>query len=135
VVNINGDPVIERFSTQGTSADLSLECATNRREHDLLGLTLQTANGSVHDNERETSKTLIETIPRGQIRACPLHDALIAGLHGDEEFPPEPSQASGLMPMERYLAEDLAERCALLSLNHSEMGREWARYSGCLCGN
>lgn len=134
MANINGDSVVERFGTQGTSTDLSLECATYGQEHDLLGLSSQTAGESVRDNETEIQKRFTETMHQEEIRSCPIHGALIARLHGDEDFPPKSSQASGLTPMERYLAEDLAERCAILSLSHSETGREWARYSGCLCG-
>jgi hypothetical protein len=115
-------------------ADFWTPHVKHRQEQDLSGLTLQASNNDILDNELETSKEVIEAIPQKQIRACPVHGALFAGLYGDTDLLPNPSQETGPMPIQRYVAEGLAERYALLSSNQTETGGEWARYSGCRCG-
>jgi hypothetical protein len=106
------------------------EHVKHRQEQDLAGLTLQASNTNVLDNESETSKEAIEAMPQEQIWACPVHAAVLSRLSGDTDLP---NQEPAPMPIERYVAEGLAERYALLSLSQAETGGEWARYSACIC--
>jgi hypothetical protein len=107
--------------------------AVHRQQNDLFGLTLQTPNNSSSDDEMEISHTPLPAAPEEKITACAVHISLLAGLYAD----PATSRAAApgpnemLIPMDRYLAEGLAERYALLGLGHEGTG---ARYSGCLCG-
>jgi hypothetical protein len=105
----------------------------HRQEQDLSGLTVQASTTNVLESKLDNSKEFIEAIPEEQIRVCPVHGALFGGLYGPT-VRPNPSQRTSHMPLERYVAEGLAERYALLSLNQMETGGEWARYSACLCG-
>jgi hypothetical protein len=109
------------------------EHVKHRQEQDLAGLTLQASNTNGLDNESETSKEVIEAMTQEQIWACPVHAAVLSRLYGDTDLP-NPSQEPAPMPIERYVAEGLAERYALLSLSQTETGGEWARYSACICG-
>jgi len=106
--------------------------AKHRQEQDLACLTLRASNTNVLDNESETSKEAIEAMPQEQIRACPVHAAVLSRLYGDTDLP-YPNEEQAPMPIERYVAEGLAERYALLSLSQTETGGEWARYSACIC--
>jgi len=129
------NPFETESSTQDHLCDSSTEYMKHRQEQDLLGLTLQTPKNSLPDNEMNTPNTLLQAVPEEKIVACPLHNALLAGLLADEVTSDGTASDSKsmLMPMDRYLAEGLGERYALLNLRPSDAEGDWARYSGCLC--
>jgi hypothetical protein len=103
---------------------------TYQQKYYLLGLALQTPTSSLTSNEAETSNAALQAIPQGHMHTCPILSGILSSadaLHG---------QAGGLKqsPIDRYLAEDLAERYALVDISPSDTGWQWARYSGCRCG-
>jgi hypothetical protein len=114
----------------------SITHSVHRQQNDLLGLTLQTPNSSSSDDGMKNSHTPLLEVPEEKIAACAVHVALLAGLHAgpatSRATAPGPKEMP--IPMDRYLAEGLAERYALLGLGREGTGREGARYSGCLCG-
>jgi hypothetical protein len=130
-------------SAEDTPADPSMGYiarAFHRQQNDLLGLTLQPFNNTIPDNEMKISSTFLhnnslQAVPDEKIAACPFHRTLLVGFHAiavtSRATTSDPK--SMLLPMERYLAESLAERYALVSISHLEI-EDWARYSGCLCG-
>jgi hypothetical protein len=119
-----------------------MEHIIHGQEYDILGLTLQSSTSvSPHANELQTSNEALQPISHEQISACPVHSALVIGDH-EEEDPDSPDidsqrvlpcRGMGHTPIERYLAEGLAERYALFSPSQAETAGEWARYFGCLC--
>jgi hypothetical protein len=133
------------FSNEDTLADPStgdITYSADRQQHDLLGLSLQTAINGLSNNETKAPNnsfhnTALQAVLGEKVAACPVHKTLLAGFHASAvtggATTSEPK--SKLMPMGRYLAEGLEERYALVSVSQSETGGEWARYySACLCG-
>jgi hypothetical protein len=103
---------------------------TYQQKYDLLGLALQTPTSSLTSNEAETSNAALQAMPQGHLHTCPIPSGILSSadvLHGQAG---EPKQ----LPIDRYLAEGLAERYALVNISPSDTGGQWARYSGCLCG-
>jgi hypothetical protein len=132
---MNKGSVGEGFSTQETSANPSWQDVACEREYDLLGLALQTADGSIPNDEIDTAEALIETRHQGQMNVCPIQTALFAQLHNVEDNTPKSNQETAQLPMERYLLEGFAERYALVSIDQSGTGGDWAMYSDCRCGH
>jgi hypothetical protein len=128
-----------RFSDEDSPIGSSTEhttLAAKRQQHDLLGLALQYSSTIANDKEHEIPIPQPQALHDEKIASCPAHLALLAGLPVDAAIRDGTAldPKNTLMPMERYLAEGLTERYALFSFNCSETGREWARFSDCLCG-
>jgi hypothetical protein len=126
------------FNGEDTLADPSMghiTPAAYRQQHDLLGLALQTDNNGLPANEVHWSKEVTEAAPYDQKQTftglCPIYKALLAEIQSDVNA--QRAREVKHIPMERYLAEDLAERYALISLGPTQAGEEWERYSRCLC--
>jgi hypothetical protein len=126
------DSLDKELDTQNKDSlwSCSKESRAYQQEHDLLGLALITSNDSVPDSRVDSDKEGLEARTQDNISACPIHRSILSNVEA------LPSQAGELkcMPMERFLAEGLAERYALLSPSYSNTGGEWTRYSACLCG-
>jgi hypothetical protein len=101
-----------------------------QQEYDILGLALQSSTNSLPCNEVGASNVALQAISQGHMNTCPIHSGILPNAEA------LPSQAGELkqLPMDRYLAEGLAERYALLNIDPSDSGGQWARYSGCTCG-
>lgn len=101
-----------------------------QQEYDLLGLALQLSNDSQTANGVEPFNEGPEARSQDLACACPVHSTIPSNTEV------LPAQAGELKhtPMNRYLAEGLAERYALFDIGPSDNGGQWARYSGCLCG-
>jgi hypothetical protein len=122
---------IQSLHCRHHAADLPTDHVKHRQEQDLLGLTLQASNNSEVGISESASQAVLEE----KIAACPVHSTLLSGLQGDANALLGQGAGPKLIPIERYVAEGLAERYTLLSLSHSNTGAEWARYSSCLCGS
>lgn len=101
-----------------------------QQEHDLLGLAVQTSITSLPDNTVGASNAELHVTPQDQISSCPMHSRILATADVLSSNTGEVKQ----MPIDRYLAEDLSDRNALLNLDPSDSAWQWARYCGCLCG-
>jgi hypothetical protein len=132
-----------RFSDEDSPTGSSTEHATlaaDRQQRDLLGLALQCSSTIANDKEYKIPipqpQPQPQALPDEKIASCPVHRALLTGPPVDAAISDGPASdpKNTLMPMERYLAEGLAERYALFSFSYSETGREWARFSDCVCG-
>jgi hypothetical protein len=99
----------------------------SQQEYDLLGLALQTSTNRLPSNEADTSNVAPQA--QGHQSACPIHSGFLSNADA------VPIQAGELkqLPMDRYLAEGLAERYALLSIGPSENEGQWARYAVWTC--
>ncbi len=98
-----------------------------RQEQDLLGLASETTNdASWRRSESDSPDEVLGAVPRDQMSACPIHSRILSG----QEKRPVRGEQPVHMPMDRYLAEGLVERYALLSLDD---GEQWARYFHCVC--
>jgi hypothetical protein len=124
------------LSTKESPKDHPMEMTTHDQKHDLLGLALHNSTSQgVHSPSFEHV-----------ISICPVHSIAITDDHGDENFDASvtssqqeaaSSHAETHMPIERYLAEGVAERYAILSLEENGTERRGGSegYSrGCLCG-
>jgi hypothetical protein len=109
------------------------ESIKHQQRHDLLGLALQDSRDDLLDNELQSPKNSAESISQEQISACPVHGALLAELQDTTRHLSSQGQGMASMPMERFLAEGLAERYTLLKISQTETEGDWARYSACLC--
>jgi len=128
-----------RFSDEDNPTGSSTEHTTHtakRQQHELLGLALQYSSTIANDKEYKIPIPQPQALSDEKIASCPVHRDLLAGLSVDAAVSngTAPDPKNTLMPMERYLAEGLAERYALFSFSYSETGREWARFSDCVCG-
>jgi hypothetical protein len=98
-----------------------------QHEYNLLGLALQTPTTSLPGNKKDTSETTPQAIFQVHKSTCPVHSRTLASAEGQVVQLEE-------APLDRYLAEGLSERYALVNISTSDAVWEWARYSDCLCG-
>jgi hypothetical protein len=98
-----------------------------QHEYHLLGLAVQTSTTSLLDDKIDTSETAPQAIFQVHKSICLVHSRTFASAEG---------QAVRLekAPLDRYLAEGLSERYALVNISTSDAVWKWARYSDCLCG-
>lgn len=108
-----------------------------KKQYDLLGLTPPTTHEYLPDEDMACSDSSLQRAHDEKIAACPVHGALLTKFHTERdivsEVAREPQSTLTPLPMDRYLAEGLDERYALLNINHPGRGGEWARYSACIC--
>ena len=100
-----------------------------QQEYDLLGLVLQDSNNSQPSNGVEPFKESPEAGSQDVVSTCPIHSTTLSNA---EVLPAQGGELKH-MPMDRYLAEDLAERYSLFDIGPSDNDGQWARYSSCLC--
>jgi hypothetical protein len=101
----------------------------HQQEYDLLGLALQTSNNSQPANGVEPFKEGPKAESQGLVSTCPVHSAILSNA---DILPTHVGELKH-MPLDRYIAEGLVERYALLDVGPSDSGGQWARYSSCLC--
>jgi hypothetical protein len=110
--------------------------AAHRQHHDLLGLILPAPNNHPLDHETNISYTPAQITNDEKIVACPVHGTLSAGFYADDAIRYEnaavykSASTPLLAPMDRYVAEGLAERYTLVKVGYPGTGREFSR---CLC--
>jgi hypothetical protein len=105
------------------------EDLSSQQQHDLLGLALQTSAGRVPDDEVETSYEGPRAIDEDHIPTCPIHRSILSNT----SIPIVPGGEQMVTPMDRYLAEGIQERYALVHVGISDSEEPWARYKDCLC--
>jgi hypothetical protein len=118
-------------NTQDHLCHTSIGHIKHRQEQDLLGLASNTFTSSLPNNETDSSDEVLKAISQDRISACPVHSVILSNA---DALPAQAGEAK-YVPMDRYLAEDLKERCAILNIGPSDSGGQWAIYSGCLCEN
>lgn len=110
--------------------DCSKKNLAYQQDNDLLGLALQTSATNLPGNEMNTSNATLEAMSQGHIYTCLIHTSILSNA----ALLPSQSEELKQLPMNRYLAEDLSQRYALVNISRSGSGEQWARYPGCLCG-
>jgi hypothetical protein len=102
------------------------------RYRDLLGLSMQSSNCLLNCTDGKVSNIILQVMLEQKMTPCPRHSALLSRFPTDPSISHDPP--SDLTPIERHLAEGIAERCALFAVNNSETGQN-ARdtYSAWLC--
>jgi hypothetical protein len=106
-----------------------MEHIKHRQEQDLFGLTLNTSYKSLPDIEADSCDEFLEAIPQDRISACPIHSSILSNA---DALPVQAGQIK-YVPMDRYLAEGLKERYALVDIGSLGSGGQWSRYFDCLC--
>ncbi len=91
-----------------------------------MGLALQTFNDGVTGSEKNNSSSPLEGVTEELNSACPIHSALLAALNAATVTSGGiTSELEGTFkPIDRYLAEGIEERYALLSVSDSDTGGE-----------
>jgi hypothetical protein len=98
-----------------------------QHEYNLLGLALQTSTTSLLGNKKDTSEAAPQAIFQVHKSTCPALSHTLASAEGEVVQLEE-------APLDRYLAEGLSERYALVNISTSDAVWKWARYPDCLCG-
>jgi len=141
-------PSSTEFSTEKHSANYPQENSLQDQIHDLLDPTSPNATSTkLHSNSLQVSSQGVHSLSLEHvISICPVHSTATTDDHGDENFDASATSsqqeaasihATAHMPIERYLAEGVAERYAILSFQEKGTERRGGceGYSrGCLCG-
>jgi hypothetical protein len=141
-------PSSTEFSTERHTAYYPQENPLQGQIHDLLDPASPNATGTkLHHNSLQASSQGVHSLSLEHVTSiCPVHSIAITDDHGDENFDAGltssqqeavSNHAAAHMPIERYLAEGVGERYAILSFEEKETesrggGEGYSR--ACLCG-
>jgi hypothetical protein len=117
---------VKECNAQAYLLDSAMGYSKDKQEQDLLGLATTTIHDVLPRNEVNGSGEVLEASPQDQATFCAVHHSIFSNA---DKLPGQEEQLKRL-PMDRYLNEGFAERYAILSLDD---GRQWARYSSCVC--